>query len=113
MAAMVARRGEGPKTEGRRCEPHRRHLSLTWKSRLPYRLIFDMETTRVEPMSIIEGRAIGELQGVGRWTITHEAGVTTARYDWKVETTRPWMNLRPDRPTLLSLEPGSSDGLGR
>lgn len=65
----------------------------TWKSRLPYRLIFEMETTRVEPMSIIEGRAIGELQGVGRWTITHEAGITTARYDWKVETTRAWMNL--------------------
>ena len=65
----------------------------TWKSRLPYKLIFDMETTRVEPMAIIEGRAIGELQGEGRWTLTYEAGITTARYDWKVKTTKAWMNV--------------------
>ena len=65
----------------------------TWKSKLPYRLIFEMETTRVAPMSLIEGRAIGELQGEGRWTLTHEEGITTARYDWKVETTKAWMNL--------------------
>ncbi len=38
----------------------------TWKSKLPYRLIFEMETTRVEPVSLIEGRTIGEFQGVGR-----------------------------------------------
>lgn len=67
-------------------------VRYTWKSKLPYRLIFDMETIRVEPMSIIEGRAFGELQGLGRWTITSDQGVTTARYDWKVETTKPWMN---------------------
>ncbi|HEY8227152.1 MAG TPA: SRPBCC family protein [Pyrinomonadaceae bacterium] len=65
----------------------------TWKSKLPYRLIFDMETTRVEPNSVIEGRAIGELQGIGRWSLSEENGITTARYDWKVETTKPWMNL--------------------
>jgi len=65
----------------------------TWKSKLPYRLVFEMETTHVEPISIIEGRAIGELQGHGRWTLTHENEITTARYDWKVETTKAWMNL--------------------
>ena len=65
----------------------------TWKSKLPYRLIFDMQTTRVEPKSIIEGRAIGELQGMGLWTLTHDKGITTARYDWKVETTKAWMNF--------------------
>ena len=65
----------------------------TWKSKLPYRLIFDMQTMRVEPRSIIEGRAIGELQGTGLWTLTHDHGITTVRYDWKVETTKAWMNL--------------------
>ena len=30
----------------------------TWKSKLPYRLVFDMETTSVEPISIIEGRIL-------------------------------------------------------
>ena len=65
----------------------------TWKSKLPYRLVFDMETTRVEPTSIIEGRAIGELQGIGKWTLSEEHGITTARYDWQVQTTKAWMNL--------------------
>ena len=65
----------------------------TWKSKLPYRLVFEMETTRVEPVSIIEGRAIGELKGNGRWQFSHAHGMTTVRYDWKVETTKAWMNL--------------------
>ena len=65
----------------------------SWKSKLPYRLVFEMESTRVEPISFIEGRAIGELQGAGRWQLSNEDGITTVRYDWKVETTKPWMNL--------------------
>ena len=65
----------------------------TWKSKLPYRLIFEMETTRVEPMSLIEGRAIGELQGIGKWQFAGEGSITQVRYDWNVETTKPWMNL--------------------
>ena len=65
----------------------------TWKSKLPYRLIFEMETTRVDPISTIEGRAIGELQGQGLWHLTNDGAITTVRYDWKVETTKRWMNL--------------------
>jgi len=69
----------------------------TWKSKLPYRLVFEMESTRVVPVSLIEGRAIGELQGVGRWQLSSEGQgdgeITTVRYDWKVETTKGWMNL--------------------
>jgi len=68
----------------------------TWKSKLPYRLIFEMQTTRVEPVSMIEGRAIGELQGVGKWQLSSEKDgegeLITVRYDWKVETTKAWMN---------------------
>ena len=52
-----------------------------------------MVTNLVEPISIIEGRAFGELKVLCRWTITSDQGLTTARYDWKVETTKPWMNL--------------------
>ncbi len=65
----------------------------TWKSKLPYRLIFEMETTRVEPINVIEGRAIGELQGTGCWQLSNDGALTTARYDWKVQTTKAWMNL--------------------
>jgi len=67
----------------------------TWKSKLPYRLIFEMVTTRVEPCSLLEGRAIGELQGTGRWQFSSEGNgaITDVRYDWKVETTKAWMNI--------------------
>jgi hypothetical protein len=65
----------------------------TWKSMLPYRLTFDMETVRVEPMSFIEGIARGELDGSGVWNLSKDGEYTTARYDWVVDTTKRWMNL--------------------
>jgi len=30
---------------------------------------------------------------VGRWQFTNDGEITTIRYDWKVETTKSWMNL--------------------
>ncbi len=66
---------------------------FTWKSRLPYRLTFDMTITRVEPHSLIESTAEGELQGTGRWTFSSIDGVTAVRYDWNVRPPQPWMNL--------------------
>jgi uncharacterized protein YndB with AHSA1/START domain len=65
----------------------------TWKSRLPYRLTFEVVTVRVEPRRRLEGRARGELEGAGIWTLTEEGGVTVVRYDWTVRTTKMWMNL--------------------
>lgn len=66
----------------------------TWKSRLPYRLEFDMRTTRVESPHLVEGRAQGELTGHGRWRLFSGAGDTTAvTYEWLVETTERWMNV--------------------
>ena len=65
----------------------------TWKSKLPYRLRFEMQLTRVEPMKLIEGTAIGELSGKGLWRLSQDGEITTVRYDWQVETTKRWMNL--------------------
>ena len=50
---------------------------LTWRSKLPYTLSFDAEIVRVEPMSLIEGRATGELEGSGIWRFAEQDGVTT------------------------------------
>ena len=73
---------------------------LTWVSALPYELTFEMRATRVEPMTVIEGRASGELDGTGRWTLTPDENGTHVRYDWQIEVTKPWMRtlaplLRP------------------
>ena len=65
----------------------------TWKSKLPYRLSFEMQTVRVEPPVLLEGIASGELDGRGLWQLSSDGSETIARYDWKVETTKRWMNL--------------------
>lgn len=40
-----------------------------WKSKLPYKLEFQMRTTRVERPLLLEGEASGELAGSGRWRL--------------------------------------------
>lgn len=63
------------------------------RSALPYRLSFVTRVTRIEPRRLIEGRAEGELEGLGCCRLEHVAGLTSVRYDWQVRTTRAWMNL--------------------
>lgn len=65
----------------------------TWKSKLPYRLSFEMETVRIERPVLLEGVAKGELEGRGVWRLSGDGDQTVARYDWKVETNKWWMNL--------------------
>jgi hypothetical protein len=64
-----------------------------WKSKLPYRLEFQMRTTRVEKPHLLEGTALGELAGTGRWRMFESNGTTAVLYEWNVGTTRRWMNL--------------------
>jgi len=73
---------------------------MVWRSLLPYRVEFQIETTRVEAPTLLEGRATGELAGVGRWRLYEQDGVTAVLYEWDVRTTKRWMNrlaplLRP------------------
>src|SRR5262249_45973289 len=70
---------------------HRDSRRYVWRSRLPYRLQFTMETTRIEPRSRIDGVATGELEGTGCWQLTHAEGVTHVRYDCRVVANKWWM----------------------
>jgi hypothetical protein len=63
-----------------------------WKSPLPYRLCFDARTVRVVPACRLEATVGGDLEGCGCWSFAHADGVTVVQYDWKVRTTRRWMN---------------------
>lgn len=65
----------------------------TWKSRLPYRLTFDMETTRIEDHRLIEGHATGELAGRGRWSLQAHGETTQVEYLWEVSATKWWMRF--------------------
>jgi uncharacterized protein YndB with AHSA1/START domain len=64
----------------------------TWRSRLPYRLRFEMRITRVDRPERMDGEAVGELTGAGRWRLYEEEGATAVLFEWRVETTRAWMN---------------------
>ena len=73
---------------------------LTWRSALPYSLTFDLEVTRVQRPHLIEGRATGELDGFGTWRLYEGSEGVAVVYDWRVHTTKRWMNalgplLRP------------------
>jgi uncharacterized protein YndB with AHSA1/START domain len=63
------------------------------KGRLPMRLAFEATITRVDPPRELELQAEGDLAGTGRWELQQQGEVTTVRYLWDVQTTRPWMNL--------------------
>jgi uncharacterized protein YndB with AHSA1/START domain len=76
------------------------HSRLTWRSKLPYDLVFEARTVRVDKPHLIEAQADGELTGTGRWRLFEEDGVTAVLYEWNVATSKAWMNalsplLRP------------------
>jgi uncharacterized protein YndB with AHSA1/START domain len=66
---------------------------MTWRSFLPYDLVFETRTTRVERPQLMEGEVDGELAGTGRWRLYEQDGITAVVYEWNVHTTRAWMNL--------------------
>lgn len=63
-----------------------------WKGYLPYRLGFDARATRVDAPRLLEACVSGDLAGTGRWTFSSDQGITSVRYEWRVHTTKPWMN---------------------
>jgi len=66
---------------------------MVWRSLLPYRVCFEVTTTRIEHPTLMEGQAVGELEGVGRWRLYEQDGVTAVLYEWNVQTNKAWMNL--------------------
>ncbi len=66
---------------------------FTWRGRLPYSLTFDVRVTRIVPLTMLEGQASGEVEGVGRWRFSREGDVTVVCYEWQIRTNRLWMNV--------------------
>lgn len=65
----------------------------TFRSVLPYDLVFDMRTTRFDKPTALEGEATGELIGTGRWLLRSRGQTTFVRYIWEVDTAKRWMNV--------------------
>ena len=51
-----------------------------------------MTTTQVERPPCSRAEAVGDLEGIGRWRLYEQDGVTAVLYEWDVATTKPWMN---------------------
>jgi hypothetical protein len=67
-------------------------LEAVVRASLPYELAFRARITRVEAPRLLELTALGDLEGSGRGTLAEEDGATTIRFEWRVATTKPWMN---------------------
>ena len=63
-----------------------------WRSAIPYPVEFEIVSTRVERPHLLEGAASGGLEGIGRWRLFEQQGVTAVVYEWNVRTTKRWMN---------------------
>lgn len=74
---------------------------FVWGSVLGYGFAFVITTTRVLRPSLLEGRASGDLEGVGTWTLAPQADGTCLGYRWAVALRRPWMRL--SAPLLMPL----------
>lgn len=68
-------------------------MHYSWRSTLPYTLSFDVVSTKLEKPYVLEGDAIGELEGEGKWQLSYNIGITTVQYNWNVNTTKKWMKI--------------------
>jgi hypothetical protein len=66
---------------------------IAWRSRVPYELEFDFEVVDLDEPRAMRGVASGALTGTGHWRLYEQDGVTAVTYEWKVRTTKRWMNL--------------------
>jgi hypothetical protein len=66
---------------------------IAWRSRVPYELEFDFTVRSLVTCHRMEGEAAGDLEGTGCWRLFEDGGVTAVVYDWKVASTKRWMNL--------------------
>lgn len=65
---------------------------IAWSTRLPYRLVIEVEAVEAQRPSRLRGRSRGQLAGEGLWLLrAAPQGGTQVTYVWRVELTRPWM----------------------
>jgi hypothetical protein len=64
-----------------------------WRSTIPYAVRFDATVVEVRRPHLIVARAEGGLDGTGTFRLFESPLGTAVTYDWRVETTKRWMNV--------------------
>lgn len=65
----------------------------SWQGRLPYQVVFVVRVKHIENMVTIVGVTQGDLVGLGRWSFYRQGSVSIVHCEWRVRSTRWWMNL--------------------
>ena len=68
------------------------HSRLTWRSKLPYDLVFEARTRIVEKPRLIEADAVRRADRPRALAAVRAGRATAALYEWNVHTTKRWMN---------------------
>lgn len=77
-------------------------LRQSWRSAIPYTLVFDLEMLRIVEAKLLDGRASGDLEGTCRWNLGCVDGGTELRFTVDVRTCRWWMNIpNPLAPSII------------
>jgi uncharacterized protein YndB with AHSA1/START domain len=63
-----------------------------WRSKIPYAVRFDVTVVEVQRPNLIAARAEGGLAGTGTFRLFEATLGTAVTYDWRVRTTKQWMN---------------------
>lgn len=64
---------------------------IHWATRLPYRIVIEVEAIEALRHERLRGRSRGQLEGEGLWLLRAEGGRTDVTYVWRVELAKPWM----------------------
>ena len=63
-----------------------------WRSKIPYAVRFDVTVVEVRRPNLIAASAEGGLAGTGTFRLFEAPLGTAVTYDWRVRTTKRWMN---------------------
>ena len=64
---------------------------IDWSTRLPYRIAIEVKAVEVVRPLRLRGRARGQLDGEGLWTLQPRGDHTEVTYVWRVRLIKPWM----------------------
>ncbi|GAB4112642.1 MAG: SRPBCC family protein [Tibeticola sp.] len=64
---------------------------IDWSTRLPYRIVVEVEVIESVRMERLRARSRGQLEGEGLWLLRAAGGHTDVTYVWRVRLLQPWM----------------------
>jgi hypothetical protein len=84
---------------------------IDWSTRLPYRIVIEVETVEVVSLERVRARSRGQLHGEGLWLLRAGAGFTDVTYVWRVTLGRS--SMRWLAPLLAPVFRWNHDGVMR